>query len=86
MRSDLSEFQNFARSLKQPAVDRLYATLREVGNLFVVGAQNIRSLVDERDSALRRLSDQDLFALIRQRADYRSEREKLAKAFPGIDK
>ena len=65
--------------LRLPSASTRFELLRNVGNLFIVAPENVRSLVDE--SNLRTLPEAELVALVKQRANYKSEREKLARGF-----
>ena len=66
---DIDTYREAFRDFETETIEAHFHLLREVTTLFIVAPDNLRLLVKEGNFAM--LSEDDLEALIRQRADYK---------------
>lgn len=79
---DLGRFKDCFARFKNSAVDSRFETLRELGNVFIVQPQTMKSLIEE--GLLARLDRQFLHSFIVNRADYKQARLDLLFAAENI--
>lgn len=69
LKRDVSEYTDFVRTFKTPAVDEQFESLSALVNLFIVPPDSLRKLVDSLN-----LSHKDALVYVQLRDDFRSAR------------
>lgn len=69
---DLTEYYNWAISLRNPEVTKLFSVLKELGNLYIVeGAADLKEMVHDTARYQGLMRVEDIYELLQGRADWK---------------
>ncbi|KDE09280.1 hypothetical protein MVLG_00598 [Microbotryum lychnidis-dioicae p1A1 Lamole] len=83
--ADLNAFHSFVQSLRQPTVTAYFASLKMVGELFIVDSpKELGALVRDVSRYEGTLSADDLYEIVQRRADWRQIESQVEKQLFGL--
>ncbi|KAJ3324704.1 F-box protein: endocytic membrane traffic, recycling ReCYcling 1 [Gonapodya sp. JEL0774] len=78
---DINAYYDWSLTLRQPETTKLFAVLKEIGNLFMVdGGPDLRELVHDHERFQGRLRPEEILELLRSRTDFKKIEKNLDAA------
>ncbi|KAI9020464.1 exocyst complex component Sec10-domain-containing protein [Hyaloraphidium curvatum] len=69
---DLTEYYNWAITLRNPEVTKMFAVLKEIGNLYIVeSAADLKEMVHDTDRYHNQVRVEEIYELLQGRADWK---------------